>query len=148
MAKVYLAGPISGCSYEGCTSWREFAISRLKKYGLVGISPMRAKEYLLQETTIADQYDTVLSCQKGIVARDRWDTMRCDIIIANFEGATKPSLGTVMEIAWADAHRVPIIVVMEPGNPHDHAMIREVAGFIVPTLDEALTIAGALLSNG
>jgi NTP pyrophosphatase (non-canonical NTP hydrolase) len=26
---VYLAGPISGCSYDGCTEWRTFAKERL-----------------------------------------------------------------------------------------------------------------------
>jgi nucleoside 2-deoxyribosyltransferase len=146
MRTVYLGGPITGCTFAGCTDWRQYAIQELSKVGIKGLSPMRAKDYLINQTTIEDEYDdTVLSCQKGITARDRWDTLRCDVMLANLAEAAKPSLGTVMEIAWADSKRTPIILVMKSGNPHDHSMIREVAGFIVPTLDEALDVAKAIL---
>jgi hypothetical protein len=74
------------------------------------------------------------------------DVMRCDAILVNFLGATKVSIGSVLEIAWADAWRKPIIIVMEKENIHSHAMIREMAGFITSSLDEAITIATAILS--
>jgi len=52
-----------------------------------------------------------------------------------------------MEIAWADLSRIPVVLVMEPEkNGHDHAMIREAAGFRVSTLDEGLRIVKAILS--
>lgn len=51
-----------------------------------------------------------------------------------------------MEIAWADAWRKPVVLVMENANIHDHAMIREVSGFIVPDLDEAIRAVTAILS--
>jgi nucleoside 2-deoxyribosyltransferase len=74
------------------------------------------------------------------------DVMRCDMILVNFLGASKVSIGSVMEIGWADAWRKPIIVVMEKDNVHSHAMIREVAGYIVSNLDEAIKIVIAVLS--
>lgn len=156
---VYLAGPITGLSYEGCTDWREYAIKSLQHAGITGLSPMRAKDYLQSENIVGDSYEnTVLSCSRGITTRDRWDTTRCDVVLANFLGAERVSIGTVMELAWADAARTPIIVVMEPtveandglkpsvGNVHEHSMIREVTGFRVETLEEGLNVAKAILT--
>lgn len=143
--RVYLAGPITGCSYNGATDWRKEVARQLGDKCIIGVSPMRCKDYLLEETTIADSYEArVMSSQKGLTARDRWDCRRCDIILANFLGAERVSIGTVMELGWADAARRPIVVVMEQGNVHDHAMVREVAGFIVSTLDEAVQVISAL----
>jgi nucleoside 2-deoxyribosyltransferase len=111
---------------------------------------MRKKEYLGQETNIGDHYpDTVLSCQRGITTRDRWDAMRCDALFVNLLGATRVSIGTVMEIAWADAKRIPIVLVMEKeGNLHDHAMLREVVGFRVENLDDGVRVIEAMFYRG
>ena len=148
MSTVYLAGPITGLSYNGCTDWREHAIKSLSEVGIRGVSPLRAKEYLQNQHVIADCYENqVLGSAKGITTRDRWDATRCDILLANLLGADKVSIGTVMEIAWADLSRIPVVLVMEPEkNGHDHAMIREAAGFRVTTLEEGLRLVKAILS--
>mgnify|MGYP001573957807 CR=1 FL=1 len=142
---VYLAGPISGTSYGESTGWREHVSAQFPPH-IVGVSPMRGKRYLSQEKHIADSYGTALSSQKGITCRDRMDVMRSDLVLVNLLDAQKVSIGTVMEIAWADAWRKPLVIVMGEHNMHWHAMIREVAGFIVPTLDEAIAITSAVLS--
>jgi len=112
---------------------------------------MRAKDYLRQETTVVDTYeDTVLSSQRGIFARDFWDTNRCDATLVNLLGTKKPdgrvSIGTVMEISWAWTARKPVILVMEKdgSNVHDHAMLREACPLWVETLDEAIAVVGAM----
>jgi hypothetical protein len=143
---LYCAGPITGVSYGESTDWREYVASRLPPH-IKAVSPMRGKKYLASEKSIKDSYEEhPLSCQKGITCRDRMDVMRCDMIFVNFLGAKKVSIGSVVEIAWADAYRKPIIIVMDKDNVHDHAMIREVSGFIVSNLDEAIAIAIAVLS--
>lgn len=153
---VYLAGPISGLSYEGCMDWREYAKRNLAHAGITGLNPLRAKDYLKDETSMPDavgqmQVDHplahVLSSRKGITTRDRWDCTRADVVIANLIGAEKASIGTCIEIAWADMNRIPVILVEEEGGVHDHAMIHECVGFIVPTLEQALTVAKALLQS-
>jgi len=145
---VYLAGPITGLTVEEATDWREEVIKKLAFYGIVGLSPMRSKEHLLVErTTLKDSYEWhVLSSQKGITCRDHWDVMRCDVLLVNLLGASKVSIGSVMEIAWGHAYRKPIVVAMESGGLHDHAMIREVAGFILPTLEQAVETIISILS--
>jgi len=143
---VYLAGPIDGVSYEGCTDWREIAIEELAKSGIVGVSPMRDKLYSGDEITTDDYYKRVLSESRGIINRDRFDVLNCNLLLANFLGAEKVSIGTVMEIGWADLSRTPIIMVMEKeGNPHEHPMIREATGFRVETLESGLSVAKSIL---
>lgn len=143
---VYLAGPITGLSYGDATDWRKEFAKKLPSY-IQAVSPLRGKRYLDNEKIIKDSYEIhPLSGQKGITCRDRMDVGRCDLLLVNFLGAKKVSIGTVMEIAWADAWRKPIVLVMEPENVHSHAMVREVAGFIVPTLDEAAIVVTAILS--
>ena len=152
---VYLAGPISGVSYAGCTDWRKAIIADLATAGIKGLSPMRGKEYLshVEEfTSDGDKYATahgvsrVMSTNRGIMTRDRFDATRCDALLVNFLGAPRVSIGTVMEIAWADAHRTPIVCAMEAeGNPHEHGMIFEAIGFRVPTLAEAVDVLKVML---
>lgn len=140
-ANIYLAGPITGLTFGACTDWRDYMTNKFPKH-IKGQSPMRGKEYLSKERTISDQYvGSVLSCQKGITTRDRWDTSRCDAIVVNLLGATRVTIGTMIEIGWADAFRKPIILIMEEeGNLHDHSMVRECAGFIVRSVDEAINV--------
>lgn len=163
MKTLYLSGPITGLSYEGCTNWRQYVAKQLA-HDIVGISPLRGKEYLKTMPTMPHTLeDVVMSSQRGIMARDRFDTMNTDALFANLLGVTwaelakaaeagdvraiRASLGTVMEIAWADMLRKPIILVMEPeDNIHDHPMIREAASYRVETLDEGVALANALLS--
>lgn len=144
---VYLAGPITGISYGECTDWRAYADTLLSP-GISGVSPMRAKEYLASKPVIDHSYeDTVLSCSKGITTRDRMDVQRADLVLVNLIGAKTVSIGTVMEIAWADAYGVPVVVAMEPtGNLHEHPMIKECTGFRTASLEEACRIASSIIT--
>jgi nucleoside 2-deoxyribosyltransferase len=141
---VYLAGPITGASYGEATEWRSLVIAALPRADV--FSPMRAKDYLVGRESMADSYaEFALSTPKAVVTRDRFDSTRCDLLFANLLGAERVSIGTVMEIAWADARRTPIVLVMEDNGLHDHAMLREVAGWVVPTVDAAIGITNAVL---
>lgn len=143
---LYCAGAITGISYAGSTDWREYVSGKLPSF-ITAVSPMRGKKYLSQEKKVKASYEDIpLSSQKGIMTRDRMDVMRCDMTLVNLLGTEKVSIGSVMEVAWADAFRKPVILVMEKDNLHSHPMLREAAGFIVSDLDEAITIAIAVLS--
>ncbi|MEO5867253.1 MAG: hypothetical protein ABIS14_12830 [Sphingomonas sp.] len=153
---VYLAGPISGCSYEGATDWRERAMCQLAEAQIKGLSPMRAKEYLkgvggdVGFSSTCEEYGHLspLSGPRGIMTRDRFDATRCNVLLVNLLGAAKVSVGTVMEIAWADLKRTPIVVAIEAdgSNPHEHAMVNEAIGFRCASLDEACDVTKAILS--
>jgi len=142
----YLAGPITGESFAEANDWREKVKENLDS-SIVGMSPLRGKNYLSQQDKILSSYESIaLSSGKGITTRDHNDCKRSDMLLVNLLGAKMVSIGTVMEIAWAYAYGVPTVVVMEEGNIHHHVMIRESVGFVVDTLEEATHIVNAVLT--
>lgn len=153
---VYLAGPIKGLNYSGATQWRDYARSVLHEAGIEAYSPMRAKEYLrglasVGQDALKDSYAQFpLSTTKAILCRDYTDCTRCDLIIANFLGAERVSIGTAMEVAWGYAARVPVVIVIEKdgSNLHENGFLLEAANFRVNTLDDALDVARAVLLPG
>lgn len=154
--RVYLAGPITGLTFGAADDWRKYAVDVLMSHGIVGLSPMRGKAFILkrigEREVLGQTYeDAPLSTQRGIVARDRFDVARADVVLFNLVGAEKVSIGTMIEYGWASAHGKMIVTVMEKtGNVHDHAFVRELSPYRVETLDEALDIivaVGATMRN-
>lgn len=150
---VYLAGPITGLTYDDGQDWREYAKDVLDWAGIDAFSPLRAKAHL-RSLGVLDNAGTpdskylglnALSEPQGITTRDRFDCIGRDLVLVNFIGAERVSVGTCIELGWADAARVPLVVAMEEDNVHRHAMVNSVAGFIVPTLEDALTVCKAVL---
>lgn len=143
---VYLAGPITGLDFRGATSWRDQVNVELSDTSIRTLSPMRGKQYLLNELSIADHYESqVMSTLKAINTRDYYDVRRADAILVNVLGAKKVSIGTVMEIAWARAFNIPVVLVMEKGNIHSHGMLQYACGYEVETLEEGIAVLKALL---
>ena len=144
--KVYLAGPISGHNYDGVTGWREEVKQALSNYNIAGYSPMRGKAYLSKEDEIADSYsDHTMSSINGINVRDFNDTKTADAILVNFLGCgNRVSIGTVMEIAWARAFQIPIVIIMEEDNIHRHGMLT-FGNIVVPTIAEGVSAIKQLL---
>lgn len=139
--KVYLSGPIAGLSYDGATSWRATVAAYLESYGITALDPMRGKEYLRgQKVLHAQPYDDeLMSTAKAITTRDRFDCMRADLCLVNLLQAgdlPRLSLGTIMEVGWADAARIPIICARKPGT-YDHPMFNEAIGFEVDNIYDA-----------
>lgn len=150
---VYLAGQITGLTYDGAEDWRKLAKAELAAAGIKAVSPLRGKDYLrgIPALTADCAGYGALNCMsgpRGIMTRDRFDATRCDALLVNLLGTDRVSIGTVMEIAWADLCRTPIVVAMElTGNVHEHAMINEAIGFRVETLPEALHVIKAIADN-
>lgn len=148
MKSVYLCGPITGLSYGECTDWRKHVAKELAD-DIVPLSPMRGKQYLEDCGRIEMSYEkTVLSRAAAITCRDRRDVMECDLLFANFLGAKVVSIGSVIELGWADAFRKPIVFVAEKDNIHHHVIVDELCGFQVETLEEGIMVANAVLSEG
>lgn len=134
--KIYLAGPISGMTYEGSEVWRDEFRRKLDPR-IDAYSPLRGKQYL------------PLSSDKGITTRDRYDCMGADLVVFYLLGATRISIGTMIELGWADAARNPAILIMEKeGNVHEHPMLRETTHFRVDNLEDAVKLANIILLPG
>ncbi|SDK39479.1 hypothetical protein [Bradyrhizobium ottawaense] len=150
---VYLAGPISGLNFDGATDWREEAKAHLSQFGIKTLSPLRDQEHLKEVGVFTDasketaRLKSPMSMPKGLTIRDRWDAMRCKVLLVNLLRAQKVTIGTVMEIAWADSKGTPIVcAVEETGNIHEHAMLMHCIGYRVPTLWEACDVTRQLLA--
>lgn len=141
---IYLAGPITGLTYDGATDWREYVRSRLP-YPVVGLSPMRGKAELRGARLIRNSYSDPLKSGKGITGRDRFDVARSTAVLMNLLGARQVSIGTMLEDGWTDAYRKPLILALRDGDIHDHAMLREVATYVVDDLDRAVELVVKLV---
>lgn len=97
--KVYLCGPINGCTDAECKDWRAYAKDNLKSETL---DPM-ARDYRGREREPG--------IDKEIVENDKKDVDSSDVILVNY---VQPSIGTAMEILYAWEGFKPIVLVCEP----------------------------------
>lgn len=128
--KVYLAGPIFGCSSDEISKWREYvkeALGEKQCYDPYAENvEFHGKE---QENTAA------------IVTTDKKAISESDILLAN---CWQPSYGTIMEILCAYSLGLKVLVVFPSDQPlspwlHYHA------DAIVPTVDEAIERIKAMM---
>lgn len=156
MSRVYLSGPMTGVAYDEAETWRDQIqdVSRRKLHrldrdpGLVDFfSPLRGEASLAETPIIGDEADYVFRRKEDMVIRDYWDTVNADIVIVNLLGATRVSIGTMIEVAWAWDHRIPMIFIMEDrGCLHDHPMVRAMRTFRVESFDAAVDALFVLLN--
>jgi len=153
---VYLAGPISGLTYDEATGWRNAIATELAEFGIKCQSPMRAAIHLRHADGVLGDCEIqagtkpaveAMSTPKGVVVRDKFDSTRCDLLLVNLLKAKKVSIGTCVEIGWANANDIPIVLVMEKDNIHNHAFIRESASFITESLSDSVYIIKAILKD-
>ena len=143
---VYLAGPIAGLHHREADGWRQEARTLLNAAGLHAYSPLRYRYEHVDGVIHAGEYDHPLATDRAIHQRDRNDVRTCDLMLACFLGAEKGSLGTAVEFGWADAFGKLVVLVIEPqGNPHDHAILRNIAAVRVETVADACRFAAQLL---
>jgi len=148
-ALVYLAGPISGLSYNVTTDWRS-KVRRALLPDIHALSPMRDKECLRGEDVLGEGYEeNPLVREDTIFERDAFDIRRSDLLLVNLLGAAKPSQGTIWELGYATALNKPRIIVMEPsGNPMDTYFPRNSASVRVDNLSDAVEIVRSFLLPG
>ena len=147
--KVYMCGPITGLTLEEAVALRAPAITALNDAGIECLTPMRGNisaPELRTDRIAAKGYTNVIATDKAIVNRDRNDVMTCDVMLADFRGAKRVSIGSCVEFGWADAHRVPIVTVMDKDNPHDHGFIHQLSTYVVEDMDDAVDLIITLLN--
>jgi nucleoside 2-deoxyribosyltransferase len=111
---IYLAGPITGLSYdEARHGWREEFAKKMPPH-IFCKSPMRAKQFLKGKKNLSGDpvaYSSeALATAAGITTRDRFDLMTSDTVVMNVLGVKVGSIGTAQEVGCADAYRVPLVM--------------------------------------
>lgn len=99
--KVYLGGPINGCTDEEASGWREAVKPELESAGHSWLDPM-SRDYRGVENT----------AYREIVEGDKEDIEQCDVLLMN---CPKPSYGTAMEILYGADREKRVIVVLPEG---------------------------------
>jgi nucleoside 2-deoxyribosyltransferase len=124
--RVYLCGPINGCTDEECKDWREYAKSALRAEC---VDPM-VRDYRGRENEAVAE----------IVENDKADIDGCDALLVNY---VKPSVGTSMEVLYAWERGKRVVVVAAPGIPIS-PWLRYHAALIYPTFTEAINALNGL----
>lgn len=150
--RVYLAGQMGGLTFEEANHWRKHVAYQLDKASdgrIECYSPMRGKMTLFDKQGVMSSGaydDNPLTTARGIMTRDYTDCAKADLIFANFIGCTQISMGTVMEMGFAYAHRVPVVAVINKNNVHaGHCMMEEAFTFKVKSLLEGVDVAVSFL---
>lgn len=155
---IYLAGPMTGLTLEQMSKWRNTAAKRLRKAGWKVLSPVvgqltgknaQPKGTINMDSVKAgpgqEERRPIGRVSSAFVSQDRLYVQKSDAVLAYLLDYPKASIGTMWEMAWADAWNKLLVAVVAPGTPHDHAFVRRRSSVFVPTLEEALEYLEGLI---
>lgn len=137
---VYLGGPMTGVDPVERERWRKESALFYAPYDIAVLSPSRTQPSISNVVITPGEYSDPLCTDAAIVDQDFNDMRLADLLLYNFIGATKVSIGSCAEIGGhylADLHS-PLIMALDKGNPHDHPFIRRAATIVVPDYRQAL----------
>jgi len=130
---AYLAGKMSGLSYQRSIAWRK-QLAEMLEPAFTVLSPMRGQAKIGFEDACAG------ACNSGFeLTRDITDIERSDVIVARF-GLNEPvSFGTGVELGTCIPLRKPVVFVFEPGdNLLQHPFVKSFPrGILTYSLEEA-----------
>lgn len=142
--KLYLAGPISGLSYQEVVDRYAKLEQDLNAFQL--LSPMTGKGYLRNQIELkAHGYGNPVSTNHAIFERDTWMVARCDVMLALLKNSQHVSIGTCMELAIAAHLGKHTVTVMEKDNVHQHSFVLEASDIVFNTYDEAIAYLNELI---
>lgn len=144
---VYTAGHIRGLHYDMATGWLDELRDGVAD-NVEFISPMRTKEFLKGQVISGTYEDDLMANKRAVIARDKWDVRRCDVVLANLDLAPdKVSIGTICEITLAYELRKPVIIIMSDpeNNVNNHPFVTHEASWIVKSIDDAIYVLNALV---
>lgn len=123
--KVYLSGPIASLTPAEATSWRAYAQKFLLEYSkgeVIGICPMRHSSFKKEHGHRRE--DDVLKDAHACYLRDKNDIKECNLMFVNvIDPPQRISMGTNIEIGWADAFGKPIICVANRDGMYDKDLL-------------------------
>ena len=146
--KIYTAGPMAGLNVEQVQERYFSQVKHLRKMGYEVFCPMTGKHFLKADYNFVGKGcgTNPLTTNHAIKERDRWMVGQVDVVLVDFtQGKDKVSIGSCMELAWADELKKHTVVVMDEDNIHQHSFIIDCADVIFPNINEALLYLNNLI---
>lgn len=148
--RIYLSGPISGASRREIADWRKRAAAMLPAG--VDIYDPASSPYDADLATDAPETPSAALARlmhgRLVVDRNKHIIQSSDVVLANFLHSDRASIGSIGELFWANAFRIPIVIVREQsGNVHDHAMLNAIASVVTSSLEEGCEAALSILGT-
>jgi hypothetical protein len=148
--RIYLSGPISGATKKEIAGWRK-RVEAMLPAGVDVYDPASSPYDAELASAVRETPSNALArLMHGrlVVDRNKHIIQSSDVVLANFLSSDRASIGSIGELFWANAFRIPIVIVREPsGNVHDHAMLNAIASVVASSLEEGceavLNILGA-----
>lgn len=136
---VYCARPITGCKFNEIEAYYRRITTRLSAISIqVFIPAWRRDFHEGDRKPESDGSWASPEIDRDIKEGDKWLVQHSDILFANLVDAVQASIGSAMEIAWADDVGVKSVVVMDKSGIHRHPFVCNCAARIYSTEEEAL----------
>jgi nucleoside 2-deoxyribosyltransferase len=132
--RIYLAGPVSGCTQDEIRDWRDAVKAN---WQTVFDFDDPADDHLPRDPGVED-YDDY-----EIVVRDQQSIARCDGVVANM---WKESIGTALGVFQACVQGKPVAVA-DPNGLGNRILRHYVRGEVRATVDEAMGVLRRLLAE-
>lgn len=120
--RVYLCGPINGCSDIEARQWRCEASTRLSAF------------YEIVDPMDRDYRGVEVGNESVIVEGDKADIDSCDAVLVN---ALRPSWGTAMEVFYAAEQRKRVVAFV--GHQRPSPWLTYHCEYVFPDLQDCIT---------
>ena len=144
---VYLAGPILGRTGPEANRWREYVAEKLADHDIIGISPLRCEPAGVGDHYDGNYLDNRFGTLRAISAKNRFDVMACDLVLAYMPDIFPLSIGTLGEIFWADAYGKQVILVSDNPILRDHPVLDAAVAWKLDTLHEGIDVCVGILAG-
>ena len=151
---IYLAGPICGLTLSEAEDWRVYAKEHLHPE-LSVINPLRTKEPDMDPAEVIGQVfeQGAHATFQAVAGRCLFDVGRTDVILAYMPDNWPkneiewPSIGTLIEIGWARAAGIPVVLACQDKRIVGHPLIDNACPWIVFTLAEAIKVVNDITED-
>ena len=129
--KIYLAGKMTGLSYENMQGWRFEFEDRVNKY--VKASDITYRVNVFNPCDYYNPLSNEYKTEREVMDFDIYNLKKSDIVVVNLN--SQDSIGTAMEIAIARDNGIPIVALCK-NDDRLHSWLRDSCVRICNDMDE------------
>lgn len=134
--KVYLAGPILGMTPEAAYAWRYETSDSLREAGYNVFIP-KPTGCKVEDGVYVEDLEEGANVE-DIFYEDYGELLTCGSVLANFLGAERVSIGTLIELTLAYELGKEVLVVTDLGNVNNHPFMSLLADYIFMSTSDAI----------